>query len=400
MKTQQMILVISGNQDLQEACRKALAPGNYAVRAADSLPAGLRLAQGEHMDMVLLDGTALREGAAASLLPRLWERDPDVAYLVLSDPSSLDLATEALRQGADDVVRVPAPPELLLHRVTRALERRTNAIEIKRLQTFEQDVSQLWSVARGELEGFDQFNKDFVGLAAFRLTVAHEFRAPIAALVSFLLLLLKGYVPPEQQPRIIQHAIDRSQDLLDLVDDLLDLATAKEEQSSTNRSLVRLGDELEKVIPTLKAEAEAKGLTLTLHIRQKPTVEVNALQMGPLWTNLISNAIKYTRAGGHVRVFLDQDEEWAIGTVEDTGIGIAPKDQPLIFHEFYRAPQAKEMERRGTGLGLPLVKRIVEGYGGRVEVESTLGTGSRFRFTLPLATASKREEGMLEGDTF
>jgi signal transduction histidine kinase len=84
-----------------------------------------------------------------------------------------------------------------------------------------------------------------------------------------------------------------------------------------------------------------------------------------------------------VTVILDGQGEWAIGTVEDTGIGIAPEDQEKIFEEFYRTPQAKAMEPRGTGLGLPLVKRIVEGHGGTIEVESALGRGSRFTFRIP-----------------
>jgi signal transduction histidine kinase len=87
-----------------------------------------------------------------------------------------------------------------------------------------------------------------------------------------------------------------------------------------------------------------------------------------------------------VRVTLDEQEGWAIGTVEDTGIGIAPEDQDRIFEEFYRTPQAKEMEPRGTGLGLPLVKRVVERNGGTVEVHSELGQGTRFTFRLPVAT--------------
>ncbi len=174
----------------------------------------------------------------------------------------------------------------------------------------------------------------------------------------------------------------------------MDLATAGEEQSAANRSRVRLADELEKTLPTLKAEAEEKGLHLSVDIRQNPEVWVNSIQMRQVWTNLISNAIKYTPAGGQVRVRLDQIEGRVIGGVEDTGIGIAPQDLPLIFHEFYRTREAKEMERRGTGLGLPIVKRIVEGYGGRVEVESTSGKGSRFRFTLPVENPSVGKKEM------
>ena len=230
------------------------------------------------------------------------------------------------------------------------------------------------------------FEKDFLAPAAFRLTIAHEFRAPLTALQSFLLILLKGYVAPEKWREIIQHAFDRSQDMLDLVDGLMNLAAARQEMSLESRSRVQLGDVLEKSAPSLKTEAQyERGLTLTLTVRQNPFVVVNPDHMSQLWTNLISNAIKYTPAGGSIQVSLEQDEAWAIGAVEDSGIGISPHDLPLIFHEFYRTAEAKNMWVRGTGLGLPLVKRIVEGYGGGLEVKSEIGKGSLFRFTLPLA---------------
>jgi signal transduction histidine kinase len=115
---------------------------------------------------------------------------------------------------------------------------------------------------------------------------------------------------------------------------------------------------------------------------------VNTLHMTHLWNNVISNAIKYTPPGGRVRISLEQDDTWAIGSVEDSGIGIRPDEVPLIFHEFYRTAEAKQMATRGTGLGLPLVKRIVEGYGGSVEVKSVVGEGSLFRFRLPLPKAA------------
>jgi len=144
---------------------------------------------------------------------------------------------------------------------------------------------------------------------------------------------------------------------------------------------------LEKVVPLLQAQAEEKGMIFTIEVRQRPLVEADPDQMGQLWTNLISNAVKYTPAGGQVTVTLEEKDGWAVGTVEDTGIGIASEDQARIFEEFYRTPQAKEFAYRGTGLGLPLVKRIVEGHGGTIEVESALGQGSRFIFRLPVARA-------------
>lgn len=386
MEKKASILLISRIQDLRKACRQVLDPDRFSLTFGDSLSAGFCVGREDPFELVLLDAEVLRDQQEARLLRDLWKEDEDLICVVLSQSSSLGLALAATREGAYDVVSLPLNPEVLLLRVYRALEKRRRALELKRLQAFEHGISQLWSVAKGELEASELFDKDFLAPAAFRLTVAHEFRAPLTALQSFLLILLKGYVAPEKWNEMIQHAYDRSQDLLDLVDDLMNLATARQEMGLESRSRISLGDELEKLLPTLQAEAEGKGLTITCEIRRNPLVEMNASHAKPLWTNLISNAIKYTASGGKIHIRLDQEKEWAMGTVEDTGIGISPEEQLLIFHEFYRTHQAKSMERRGTGLGLALVKRIVEGYRGRIEVVSAPGKGSRFRFTFPLVS--------------
>jgi signal transduction histidine kinase len=288
----------------------------------------------------------------------------------------VELAVEAIKRGAYDFISKPFTTDLLLMTVNQGLERQRLSLEARRLQTIEQEAAEL-ARAKEEMERLDKFK------TAFTLTVAHELRAPVTALQSFLLAMLKGYVAPDQQQDILQRAIERSQELLDLIDDLLNLAAAREELAPPKRRMLSLADSLEEVVPLLQTQAEEKGITFAMEVRQRPLVEANPDQMRQLWTNLISNAIKYTPAGGEVRITLDNEGEWAVGTVKDTGIGIAPEDQEKIFEEFYRTSQAKEVAPRGTGLGLPLVKRIVEGHGGTIEVESVLGQGSRFTFRLP-----------------
>lgn len=370
---------------MQAACRHALEAENFSVLSADALPDWIGTAKGRMIDIVLLDAEIFMAQPEANLLGKFREKDPDLVCILLSKPSTLNQALRATQAGAYDVILLPVVPELLCLRVSRAMEKRANLLELKRLQTLVADVSLLWSVAKGELEASEMFDKDFLAPAAFRLTVAHEFRAPITAMQSFLLILLKGYVSPDKWKEMIQHALDRSQDLLNLVDDLMNLAAARHEMSLSSRTFLQFGEELERVIPTFKAQADEKGIVMTTTIRQNPAVELHPIHMGQVWTNLISNAIKYTPGGGKIQVTLDRDDAYAIGTVADTGIGIGAHELPLIFNNFFRTPEAKKMEPRGTGLGLTLVKRIVEGYGGRIEVESFPGKGSLFRFKLPVA---------------
>jgi two-component system phosphate regulon sensor histidine kinase PhoR len=119
-----------------------------------------------------------------------------------------------------------------------------------------------------------------------------------------------------------------------------------------------------------------------------PPVEATNEDIEHLLANLVNNAIKYTEPGGQVTVTLEERDGQIVGTVEDTGIGIASEELPRIFDEFYRAESAKG-KAQGTGLGLSIVKRVLDLYGGQIHVESELGKGSKFTFTLPAVRSEK-----------
>jgi two-component system sensor histidine kinase/response regulator len=379
MNTSVRILVVDDELGIREGCRRALEPQGFTVKTAATLRDGLRQIQEDDFDLVLLD-VMMPDGRGIDLLGPIHEKDPNTVCVIITGYATVELAVEAIKRGAYDFISKPFTSDLLLMTVNQGLERRRLSLEAKRLQAIEQEAAEL-TRAKEEMERLDRFK------TAFTLTVAHELRAPVNALLSFLLAMLKGYVAPNQQQDILQRAIERSQELLDLIDDLLNLAAAKEELAPPKRQPLSLADSLKEVVPLLQAQAEEKGIAFAVEVRQRPLVEANPDQVKQLWTNLISNGIKYTPSGGKVTVTLNEEGGWAVGTVEDTGIGIAPEDQEKIFEEFYRTPQAKEMEPRGTGLGLALVKRIVEAHGGTIEAKSVLGQGSRFTFRLPVARA-------------
>ena len=376
-ETKGNILVIDDELGIREGCRRALEPQGFAVETAATIQEGRRKIQESDFDLVLLD-VMMPDGRGIDLLSPCQEKDPDLVCVIITGYATVELAVEAIKRGAYDFISKPFTADLLLMTVNQGLERRRLSLEAKRLQAIEREAAEL-AQTKKEMERLDRFK------TAFTLTVAHELRAPVTALQSFLLAMLKGYVSPDQQRDILQRAIQRSQELLDLVDDLLNLAAAREELTPPKRKMLSLADSLERVVPLLRAQAEEKGVVFAVEVRQRPLVETNPDQIEQLWTNLISNGVKYTPTGGRVTITLDEKEGWAVGTVEDDGIGIAPEDQAQVFEEFYRTPQAKEMEPRGTGLGLPVVKRIVEVHGGTIEVESALGQGSRFTFRLPVA---------------
>jgi signal transduction histidine kinase len=183
---------------------------------------------------------------------------------------------------------------------------------------------------------------------------------------------------------MLHRAEARAHELLDLIRDLLELTKARQIEVLGGGEPIQLAEVLDSVAELMKVEADHKDLFLSVDVAPDvPAVMANAEQMKAVWTNLISNAIKYTEPGGIVVVSLSENPDYVVGTVRDTGIGIAPEDVSKIFEEFYRADNAKAMVLRGTGVGLSIVKRIIESCGGKVWVESELGKGSKFSFMLP-----------------
>ena len=233
---------------------------------------------------------------------------------------------------------------------------------------------------KSDLEKIDKIKSQFT------LLVAHELRAPVAAIQSYLKLILEGYVPPERQKEIIRKAERRARDQLELIGDLLDLAHLRETSIKVPLVLIDISVPLREVVDMMRARADEKGLTISVQVEPDlPLINGNGENMKRLWSNLISNAIKYNKPNGSIEIALGTHADGKIiATVRDTGIGIAAEYQERIFDDFVRTDEAKKMEAHGTGLGLSIARRIVENYGGRIWVESELGKGSSFTFILPV----------------
>jgi signal transduction histidine kinase len=219
----------------------------------------------------------------------------------------------------------------------------------------------------------------------FMMLVSHELRAPLNTIFSVLDLATGDYVPFEQAREMLLRAKERVTEMLGLIGELLALAKAREEQFQEAESeLTPIGDILCDVVKLMRVEAEKKDLFLGLDIAPDVApVWINVDRIKLVWTNLLSNALKYTEPGGIIVVTLGMREGRVRGSVRDTGIGIAEDDQPQIFTDFFRTKDARKVSATGTGIGLSLVKRIVENAGGTISFESELGKGTEFTFELP-----------------
>ncbi|RMF28194.1 MAG: response regulator, partial [Chloroflexi bacterium] len=222
----------------------------------------------------------------------------------------------------------------------------------------------------------------------FVSTVSHELRTPMTSIKGYADLLLLGTAGrlTEAQERFLRIIKSNADRLSDLVNDLLDIGRIDSGRIELERQAISVAGVVEQVMESLRRKAEEKGLRLRSQVAPDlPPVWGDSARIIQVLTNLVSNAYQYTPPGGEITVEAERQGEMVLIRVRDTGIGIAPQDQEKIFDRFFRADHPLVQEIRGTGLGLSIVKSLVEMHGGEIWVESELGQGSTFSFTLPIA---------------
>ncbi|MBC8182253.1 response regulator [candidate division KSB1 bacterium] len=222
--------------------------------------------------------------------------------------------------------------------------------------------------------------------------VAHELKAPINAIEGYLDLILKGYVEnkPEKRTEYLQRSIDKSEKLRNLVQDLLSLTSIESGKITREMKSVNIKPILLEICTLLENEARKKNLKIIKQFPEKVAlITGDKKALGFLFTNLISNAIKYNTQNGEIEIRIEQDGKYLKVTFSDTGIGISEKELSHIFDEFYRSKSEKIQKIAGTGLGLSIAKRIAELHNGEIKVSSKLGEGSVFEVTLPVLEINK-----------
>jgi len=230
--------------------------------------------------------------------------------------------------------------------------------------------------------------------------VAHELRTPLTNIRGYLEAAKDGLVQPDGA--LVDNLYEEAILLNRLVNDLQELALAEAGQLRLERHPVKIGDVVRTTIEVLNPRAEERDISLVVQAPDDlPMVEADLHRVGQVLRNLLNNALDYTPPGGQVTVAAQQDGAWVNVQVRDTGPGIAPEHLPYVFERFYRVDPSRTRARAegppepkapcgwagGAGLGLAIVKQLVQAHGGRVWVESALGAGATFGFTLPLASS-------------
>jgi signal transduction histidine kinase/methyl-accepting chemotaxis protein len=225
----------------------------------------------------------------------------------------------------------------------------------------------------------------------FLATVTHELRTPLHSIISYGALILEGFVEGEltaEQEEHIQFIVRRAEDLSHLVDDMLDLSKIEADRLEVKVEPLALEPSLTEVVNQLKPMASNKGLQLTLAMEDSlPMVLGDSHRIRQVVINMASNALKFTEKGGvSIRCALLDRYDMLRISVSDTGIGISPAALDDIFEAFRQADGSTTRRFGGTGLGLTIARKLIELQGGEVSVESVVGQGSTFSFTLPVAS--------------
>lgn len=217
--------------------------------------------------------------------------------------------------------------------------------------------------------------------------VAHELKTPIAAVQGFLNIFLDENlnVPVESRKDYLQRSVVRLKSLTDLVNDLLDISRMELKTKQREIEPINFEEVINNTLIFLEFELKKKGISVEKNVKgELPTIKADLNEMTRLITNLLSNAIKYNKENGKIIIEAETSANYLKVKVTDTGIGVKPEEKEKLFNEFYRAKNEHTRGISGTGLGLTIVKRIVDSYYGKIDVDSVYGEGTAITFSLPI----------------
>lgn len=340
----------------------------YEVRPVTDGPTALAAARADLPDLVLLDiNMPGMNGYAVCSAFKADERLAEVPIIFISALNDPIDKVQAFQVGGLDYITKPFHIEEVLARIETQLALRRQRQEIERLR--EQD--------RRYFEKLSAMKDDVMRHAS------HDLKNPLGRVLTGIYILEQGgEISSEQGQRALGIIQRGAEQMRDLITDLLDLARI-ETGLAVKRVRVPLAPFLRACVEDFLAEAEERNITLTLVAPPEVVLPADDGRLRQVIHNLLSNALKYTPAGGRVEVAAEIEAEEVIIQVRDDGLGIPAADLPHIFEKFYRSEEDGHRAVEGTGLGLSIVKSIVEQHGGQVWVASEPGVGTTVSVALP-----------------
>ena len=383
------ILVVDDEKEIREFLNKALSRlGGYHVELAESGEEALRKIEKDRFDLVLTD-LKMPKMDGLQLIAEIAKLKPETLTMMMTGHGTIDSALEAMKHGASDYLMKPLNLDELMVRIQKVLEERQRFVRLK-------DFAEQLERANQELRKIDGMKSEFVSVAS------HELRTPLAAIKNAVQLILKGKTGEinENQIKFLSMAERNINRLTNILNDLLNLSRIESGKIELKFNSVALKEVIELTASSLRPHAEGKSLQIEVEIpEQLPDVYGDKEKIEQILTNLIGNAIKFTTDGGKILITSELKSKDRMGgfvdmvavSVKDTGIGIPSEHLDAIFEKFHQVEGSLHRSVSGTGLGLAITKGLVEAHQGKIWVESEMGKGSTFTFTLPISSAERRE---------
>ena len=359
---QATILVIDDEEAMRDSCCQVLTKDRYRTETAENADSGLQKIREIKPDLVLVD-LKMPGMSGMELLEKVHDIDPNIVSVVITGYATIESAVEAMKRHAYDFLPKPFTPDQLRIVTKRGLERRRLALESARLQ-----------------QEKEKMKENFITL------VTHQLRSPLVSIQQYFEVILEGFVGDvaSRQKEMIEDASKRINELLKLVNDWLNMSHIEAGKLVEKFESVDIVPILSETMELLEPLAADKKVALERNFSDSLlVVEADRESLKQAFTNIVSNGINYNREGGTVTVSTKEQESHLVVEVSDTGIGISQEKLPFIFDEFFRVKTKETRSVTGSGLGLPIAKRIIEVHNGSINVVSELGKGTTFSILLP-----------------
>ena len=332
------------------------------MQVADNGDSGLQMIRKIEPDVILID-LKMPGMSGMEILKKASEIAPHIVSVVITGYGTVELAVEAMKLNAYDILTKPFTPDQLRMVTREALKRRRSFLESERLQ-----------------QEREKSKENFVTL------VSHQLRSPLVSVKQDFEAVLGGFTGEMNrvQKQMLEQADKRIEELIETTNDLLNIARIETGKVIENPVSIALPAVITEVMEFLKPLAAEKHITLKIDFPDNlPEIKGSREGLKQMFLNLISNGIIYNKKGGTLAVRAREKEKNVLVEIVDTGIGISQDRLPLIFDEFFRVKTKETQGIIGTGLGLPIAKRIAEVHHGTIEVTSETGKGSAFTVSLP-----------------
>lgn len=333
---------------------------DFQVLEAGTGKSGIEIIDREMPEILLLDNK-LPDIQGVEVLEYVRSKHYDIIVVMITSYASLELAVKATRDGAYDFIPKPFTPQ----EIRASVENITKQIFLKRMtQTLNNTGKQI------------RFQ--------FLSVLSHELKAPLNAIDGYMKMIKERQFgnSVDAYDEMLDRSIERIKGMRQLILDLLDLTKIETGKPTQKLESVSVRKIVQMAVDTIRPYAIQKDVDVYINTRESIEMKADPGEIEIIMNNLISNAVKYNRTGGRVDIFIEKKESKVKITVSDTGIGLKKEDLEKIFDDFVRIKSSQTREVTGSGLGLSIVKKIVDMYQGSIDVQSEPDKGTSFIITL------------------